>query len=252
MATNKIGIIGGSGLEKAEIFTKIKEHSIENKWGKPSSLLTEGLIDDVPVVFLSRHGFNHEIPPTFVNSRANIQALKDLECTHILASTAVGSLREEIAPGHLIVPNQFIDFTRLRPLSFYENYNDGVVHASMADPFNEVLRQALIESLTKLEYMHHKNGTVVTIEGARFSTRAESHMFRMWGADIINMSTSVEAILANEAQIPYATVAMATDYDSWRENTEAVTWDEIVRVMNLNTQKVMNLFKNVIPNLKNV
>ncbi len=248
----KIGIIGGSGLEKAEIFTKISEYKIDTKWGNTSSPLTEGMIEDVPVVFLSRHGYHHEISPTNVNSRANIQALKDVGCSHILASTAVGSLREEIEPGHLIVPDQFIDFTRARPLTFYDDFSDGIKHTSMADPFDAKLRDALIKSLEKLNYAHHARGTVVTIEGPRFSTRAESHMFRSWGADIINMSTSVEAILANEAQIPYAAIAMSTDYDSWRANTEAVTWEEIVRVMQENSAKVMNLFTEVVPTLLDI
>ncbi len=247
MIENKIGIIGGSGLEKAEIFTKIIEHQFTTKWGTPSSPITEGMIGDVSVVFLSRHGYRHEITPSNVNSRANITALKELGCTHILASTAVGSLREEIAPGHLVVPDQFIDFTKQRPLSFYEDFNEQVVHTSMPDPFDKKLRLTLCDSLERLGYIFHKKATVVTIEGPRFSTRAESHMFRAWGADIINMSTSVEAMLANEAQIPYAAIAMSTDYDSWRENTEAVTWEEVSRVMKENTQKVMNLFIDAIP-----
>ncbi len=249
---NKIGIIGGSGLEKAEIFTKIGEYNIDTKWGRTSSPLTEGMIDNVPVVFLSRHGYKHEISPTNVNSRANIQALKEVGCSHILASTAVGSLREKIEPGHLIVPNQFIDFTRLRPLTFHEDFNDEIVHTSMADPFDKQLRRSICSVLDSLGYVYHKKATVITIEGPRFSTRAESHMFRSWGADIINMSTSVEAILANEAKIPYATVAMSTDYDSWRENTEAVTWEEIVRVMKENSEKVMTLFQKLIPTLEHL
>lgn len=249
---NKIGIIGGSGLEQTDIIKNVEIKEYDTPWGKPSSPLTEGMLGDTPVVFLSRHGYHHEITPTGVNGRANIHALKAAGCTHIIASTAVGSLREEIKPGHLVVMDQFIDFTRLRPLSFFDDFKNGVNHTSLADPFDAKLRASFCKTLDSLGYEYHSKGTVVTIEGPRFSTRAESHMFRAWGADIINMSTAPEAILAAEAQIPYAAIAMSTDYDSWRENTEAVTWEEIVRVMKENTEKVLTLFQEIVPQLKNI
>lgn len=249
---NKIAIIGGSGLEKTDLIQSVSVKEIETKWGKPSSPITEGMLGAVPVAFLSRHGYDHAITPTHVNNRANIAALKEIGCTHIISSTAVGSLREEIHPGHLIIPDQFIDFTKHRISTFHDDFKDGIVHANVADPFNEALRQALIKTCEKLKFAHHKKATVVTIEGPRFSTRAESHMFRLLGADIINMSVAPEAVLACEAGIPYATIAMSTDYDSWRENIAPVTWEEVKKVMDENSQKVRQVFSELIPLLANL
>lgn len=249
---NKIAIIGGSGLEKTDLIQSVSVKEIETKWGKPSSPITEGMLGSVPVAFLSRHGYDHSITPTHVNNRANIAALKEIGCTHIISSTAVGSLREEIHPGHLVIPDQFIDFTKHRISTFHDDFKDGIVHANVADPFNEDLRQALIKTCEKLKFGHHKKATVVTIEGPRFSTRAESHMFRLLGADIINMSVAPEAVLANEAGIPYATIAMSTDYDSWRENIAPVTWEEVKKVMDENSQKVRQVFSELIPLLANL
>ncbi len=243
----KIAIIGGSGLEKTSLIQNTKEIEVNTKWGKPSSPLICGTLDGHDVVFLSRHGYGHTIAPTFVNNRANITALKELGCTHIIASTAVGSLREEIKPGHLVVLDQFIDFTRLRPLTFFEDFKEsGIQHVSLAEPFNFELRQLFIDCLKQLQFDFHDKGTVITIEGPRFSTRAESKMYRIWGADLVNMSTAPEAILAAEAQIPYAGVAMSTDYDAWKEDAEPVSWEDIVKVMGSNAQKVLELFKMVI------
>lgn len=248
---NKIAIIGGSGLEKTNLVQSVTVKEITTKWGKPSSPVTEGLIGSVPVAFLSRHGYDHSITPTNVNNRANIAALKEIGCTHIISSTAVGSLREEIHPGHLVIPDQFIDFTKHRISTFHDDFKEGIVHANVADPFNEDLRQALIKTCEKLKFVCHKKATVVTIEGPRFSTRAESHMFRLLGADIINMSVAPEAVLASEAGIPYATVAMSTDYDSWRENIAPVTWEEVKKVMEENSQKVQQVFSELVPLLAN-
>ena len=191
----KIGIIGGSGLDDPTLFESIRDVEMDTPWGAPSSSLREGVIGGVPVVLMARHGRNHTIPPTQVNYRANIWALKSAGCTHVLASTAVGSLREEIRRGDLIVPDQFIDFTRSRPLSFFESFEPGApAHTALSDPFDAGLRAALIDGLSALGYSFHDKGTVITIEGPRFSTRAESRMFRIWGADIINMSIATEAI----------------------------------------------------------
>ena len=242
----KIAIIGGSGLEKSSLIQSVSTKETETKWGKPSSPITEGILNGVPVAFLSRHGYDHSIPPTQVNNRANIAALKEIGCTHILSSTAVGSLREEIHPGHLVIPDQFIDFTKHRICTYHETFSDGIKHLSIADPFNESLRQDLIHVCEKLKFEHHKHATVVTIEGPRFSTRAESQMFRILGADIINMSIAPEAILAAELGIPYATIAMSTDYDAWRENIAPVSWEEIEEVMKANTQKVQQVFAEIV------
>lgn len=247
----KIAIIGGSGLEKTDLIQSVTSTEQNTKWGKPSSPIIEGKLGNVSVAFLSRHGYDHSITPTHVNNRANIAALKEIGCTHIISSTAVGSLREEIHPGHLVIPDQFIDFTKHRVTTFHEDFKEGIHHLNIADPFNEKIRQALIKTCEKLKFEHHKKATVITIEGPRFSTRAESHMFRLWGADIINMSVAPEAILAAELEIPYATIAMSTDYDTWRENIAPVTWEEIKSVMEKNTQKVQQVFSEVIPLLAN-
>jgi len=247
----KIGIIGGSGLDNPDLLQNAKDIEVDTQYGKPSAPLKEGTIEGKDVVILARHGREHTIPPTFVNYRANIQALKDAGCTMILATTACGSLREEIDRGHLVILDQFIDFTRRRPVSFYEEFDPhGAVHTGMADPFDENLRSLLNEACNTLDITHHEAGTVVTIEGSRFSTRAESNMFRMWGADIINMSVAPECILANEAGLPYAAVAMSTDYDCWKTDEAPVTWDEILEVFKGNVEKVTSLLTEVIKNIK--
>jgi len=251
----KIGIIGGSGLDDPDILedTKDVDVDVDTEYGKPSSALKQGKIKGIDVVLIARHGRNHSIPPTFVNNRANIQALKDAGCTHILATTACGSLREKIGRGDFVILDQFIDFTRLRKVSMFDEFPGGgenAKHTSMADPFDENLRRSMIETCKELDIKHHEKGTVVTIEGSRFSTRAESHMFRAWGADVINMSVAPEAIMANEAGIPYAAVAMSTDYDVWKEDEESVTWKEILEVFGKNVEKVTNLLINTIPKVK--
>ena len=245
----KIGIIGGSGLDDPSLFEHPRDTEMTTPWGEPSSSLREGFIGGVPVVLMARHGRRHTIPPSQVNYRANLWALKEAGCTHVLASTAVGSLREEIGRGDLVIPDQFIDFTRSRKLSFFESFEPGSpMHTAMAEPFDAGLRRIMAEELSALGYRFHNGGTVVTIEGPRFSTRAESRMFRLWGADIINMSIATEAIMANELGVPYAAVAMSTDYDSWKED-DAVTWEAILAVAHASAEKVLELFRRVIPRL---
>lgn len=234
----KIGIIGGSGLDDPKIITNPEEKEVETKYGKPSSTLTVGKINDVDVVIIARHGKEHNIIPTKVNFLANILALKEEGCTHILATSAVGSLREEIKPGNLVFPSQFIDFTRHRNLTFFTNK---VEHTTMPNPFDKKLRDLLCKTCDELGFTYNKDATVITIEGPRFSTKAESHMFRSWGADIINMSTCPEAILANELKIPYQVIAMSTDYDCWKENEDPVTFDLILERMKENSDKVKKL-----------
>jgi len=247
----KIGLIGGSGLDNPDILKEVKDIKVKTKYGKPSSPLKLGKIKDVDVVLLARHGREHTIPPTQVNFRANIQALKDQGCTHILATTACGSLKEEIGRGDLVILDQFIDFTRLRKLSFYESFPPhDAKHTAMAHPFSNNLRNYLIETAKELKLKHHEKGTVVTIEGPRFSTVAESKMFRLWGADVINMSIAPEAILANEAGIPYAAVAMSTDYDCWKEDEAPVTWNEILEIFGKNVKNVIDLIINVVKKIK--
>ena len=244
----KVGIIGGSGLDAPDILQNPNEVEMDTPYGKPASILTCGVIEGVNVAILARHGKNHTIRPSQVNFRANIWALKECGCTHILASTAVGSLREEIEPGYLVFPDQFIDFTRKREKTFFDE--GVVVHTPMAEPFCPNLRQLLAESAERLGIPHHKDKTVITIEGPRFSTKAESHMFRSWNADVINMSTVPEVNLAREKKIHYASIAMSTDYDCWREGEESVTWDMIVQIMQKNAASVISLFLDVIPRIR--
>ncbi len=241
-----IGIIGGSGLDDPQIMKDVQEKEVSTVYGKPSSSLTVGTIHGVDVVILARHGKAHGIMPTKVNFRANIKALQDIGCTHILATTAVGSLREAIQPGDLVFPHQFIDFTRLRELTFFQ---DKVVHTPMAEPYDSALRNLLCATCDALGFSYHTDKTVITIEGPRFSTRAESHLFRQWGADIINMSSCPEVILANELHIHYQTIAMSTDYDCWKLDREPVTFEEILKVMRENAEKVKQLLLAVIPKI---
>ena len=246
----KVGIIGGSGLDNPDILKNSRDMDVETPWGTPSSLLKIGTIEGVDVILLARHGREHRIPPTEVNYRANINALKEAGCTHILATTAVGSLREEIHRGDLVIIDQFIDFTRHRNITFFEEFEPhNPAHTPMADPFDKNLRELFISACGALEYPFHPRGTVITIEGPRFSTRAESRMFQIWGADIINMSIAPEAALANEAGIPYAAVAMSTDYDCWKEDEKPVSWEEVLRVFSSNAGKVTNLLATVIPQI---
>jgi 5'-methylthioadenosine phosphorylase len=245
-----IGIIGGSGLDNPDILSNPRDEKAATAYGEPSSPLKRGTINGVEVVLLARHGREHTVPPAQVNFRANITALKTAGCTHILATTAVGSLREEIHRGDLVIIDQFIDFTRQRKTTFYESFEPHkAVHCAMADPYDERLRRLFIEGCRARNYPFHERGTVITIEGPRFSTRAESRMFRSWGADIINMSVSTETVLANEAGIPYAAVAMSTDYDSWRTDEEPVTWEAISGVFAENAARVTDLLVQVIPNI---
>ena len=248
-----IGIIGGSGLDNPDIFSNPSDEKITTPYGEPSSPLKRGTINNVEVALLARHGREHTIPPTQINYRANIAGLKAAGCTHILATTAVGSLREEIRRGDLIIIDQFIDFSRQRKMTFYETFEPhNPVHCAMADPYDARLRKILIDECRAMGCPFHERGTVVTIEGPRFSTRAESNMFRTLGADIINMSVATETILANEIGIPYAAVAMSTDYDSWRSDEEPVSWEAILKVFNENAARVTDLLKNIIPKIPEI
>ena len=245
-----IGIIGGSGLDNPDILLNPKDENVSTPYGEPSSALKKGTINGVQVVLLARHGREHTVPPHQVNYRANIHALKNAGCTHILATTAVGSLRVEIGRGDLVIIDQFIDFTKQRKMTFHESFEPNKpVHTPMADPYDSRLRNLLIDECRALNYPFHEKGTVVTIEGPRFSTRSESLMLRAWGADIINMSVATETALANEAGIPYAAVAMSTDYDCWKTDEESVTWEAIAKVFAENAAKVTTLLKNIIPKI---
>jgi 5'-methylthioadenosine phosphorylase len=220
---------------------------VETKYGKPSSALTCGKIGNIPVVILARHGKGHNIIPTKVNYLANIRALKDEGCSHILATTAVGSLREEIKPGNLVFPSQFIDFTKQRNLTFF---TEEVIHTPMSEPYDKKITDLLCLTCDELGYAYNRDVTVITIEGPRFSTKAESFMFRNWGADIINMSTCPEIILACELGISYQTIAMSTDYDCWKTDEDPVTFPMILARMKENAEKVKTLLITTIPKIK--
>jgi len=235
---NKIGIIGGSGLDDPKILVNPQEIELETPYGKTADKLVCGFIGDTEVVILARHSKEHSISPTKVPFRANIWALKEIGCTQILATTACGSLREEMEPGDLVFIDQFIDWTKLRKLSFFE---DEVVHTPMAEPFDANLRNKLVAAAKELGFKHHEKGTMITIEGPRFSTKAESKMFQLMGADLINMSTVPEVSLANELAIPYQSIAMVTDYDCWKEDEESVSFELILKRMKENAEKVKQL-----------
>lgn len=209
-----------------------------------------GKIQGVEVVILSRHGHGHKIMPTNVPFQANVWALKQQGCTHILATTACGSLRENIKPGEFVLPDQFIDRTTKRKSTFYEK--DKVCHIPMAEPFCPKLRELLSNTCKELKLNHHNKGTVVTIEGPRFSTKAESYMFRQWGADAVNMTTVPEVVLAREAGICYQAIAMATDYDCWHESEEPVNVEMVLKTMKENVENVKNLIIKTIPKINYV
>ncbi len=248
----KIGIIGGSGLDEPDILKSVRSVDVETQYGKPSTPLACGTIEGVDVVVIGRHGNKHQYSPAQVNNRANITALKGQGVTHIIATTACGSLRNDIGRGHFVLLDQFIDFTRFRKNTFHDSFEDGVVHMEMAHPFDEDLRARLYEHAMKRKLNVHRTGCVVTIEGPRFSTVAESKMFRQWGADVINMSTAPEAMLAREAGIPYGAVAMSTDYDCWKEDEASVTWDEILEVFNNNASTVKQLLVDVVASFQSL
>ncbi|WFL78343.1 S-methyl-5'-thioadenosine phosphorylase [Altererythrobacter arenosus] len=238
-----IGIIGGSGLYAIDGLEDAQWIPIESPWGKPSDEILCGRIGEVRVRFLPRHGRGHPISPGELNMRANIDALKRTGCTDILAISAVGSLREQIEPGRFAVVEQFIDMTRGRPSSFYGS--GFVTHVSMADPVCPRLSEMATKAISKAKGKVATGATYVAIEGPQFSTRAESHMFRDWGADVIGMTAMPEAKLAREAELPYALVGMVTDYDCWREG-DAVDVAQVVAQMQQNSQLARDLVTNFV------
>jgi len=246
----KIGIIGGSGLDDPRLLSDYVEKEISTPFGRPSSKISCGKLNGVEVCIIARHGKKHEINPTKVNYRANIHALKFLGCDFIIGTSAVGSLREEIRPGDLVFVDQFIDFTKFRKNTFFEKYGE-VIHTSMAEPFSKDLRKILIETCKSLGFRHHDRATIMVIEGPRFSTKAESFMFRNF-AEIIGMTTFPEVALANELKIPYASIAMSTDYDCWKEGEESVTFEMVLKTMKENAEKVKRILIEAIPKIAKV
>lgn len=229
-----MGVIGGSGLYEMEGLNEIQTISLKTPFGDPSDSYVIGRLDGVKVVFLPRHGKGHRIQPSSLNFRANIYGMKLLKAEWIIGVSAVGSMKESILPGDMVIPNQFIDLTKGRPNTFF---SDGIAcHISFADPVCPVLSQVLSEAGKKTGANVHKGGTYLCIEGPQFSTRAESRLYRTWGVDVIGMTNMPEAKLAREAEICYSTIAFATDFDCWHEQAEDVTVGEILRILAQSTK----------------
>ena len=228
-----IGVIGGSGLYEVDGFEDRQTRHVETPWGEPSDELVTGRIGDVRFVFLPRHGRGHRLTPSHVPYRANIDALKRAGCTDVLSISACGSLRERYAPGDFVVVDQFIDRTFAREKSFF---GPGMVaHVSMADPVCERLSQIAGDAAEAAGVTVHRSGTYLTMEGPQFSSRAESFLYRQWECDVIGMTNMPEAKLAREAELPYATMAMVTDYDCWHDTSEAVSVANVLEIMKSNT-----------------
>ena len=229
-----LGVIGGSGLYDFPSLDHTEQINPLTPFGYPSAPIVLGKLNGKPVAFLARHGVGHTISPTEVNSRANIYAMKMLGVERIVGVSACGSLREDFAPGNIVIPDQLFDHTHLRPRSFF---GDGlVVHVSTADPFCPELSTMLHQSISSSDCTVHKGGTMITIEGPRFSTRAESNIYRLWGLSLIGMTTSPEAFLAREAEICYSVMAHVTDYDVWHMTEEAVSVEMVIRTLMKNTE----------------
>ncbi len=241
----EIGIIGGSGIYDPAILEDVKETKVYTPFGQTSSLISVGHYGDRKVAFIPRHGPRHQIPPHKIPFRANMWALKELGVKRIIAPSAVGSLREDYKPGELVLIDQFIDRTSGRADTFYEGGQ--VCHVSAADPFCPELCGVLLKAARKLKIPVHGKGTYVCIQGPRFSTRAESKLFRSWGADVVGMTLYPEAILAREAEICYASVSMVTDYDVWAD--KPVSTSEILATMSSNVDSFKRLIAEVIPQI---
>jgi 5'-methylthioadenosine phosphorylase len=239
----EVGIIGGSGLYQMDGVTDLAEVHVDTPFGKPSDALLIGRLDGVEVAFLPRHGRGHRIPPHELPFRANLWALKSVGVKWVLSVSAVGSLREEIAPGHLVVVDQFIDRMK-KSMTFFE---DGLAaHVPLADPVCPVLREALAAAAGEVlsaDEPWHRDGTYVCIEGPQFSTRAESNLYRSWGASVVGMTNLPEARLAREAELAYASLAMATDYDCWHEHHDDVTVEAVLAVLRGNVEKAQRVIR---------
>ncbi len=245
--TPVIGIIGGSGLYNIEGLTNTRWQRIATPWGEASDELLFGELSGTKVVFLPRHGRGHKIPPSELNYRANIDALKRAGVTDIISLSAVGSLKEELHPGHFVIVDQFIDRSFAREKSFFGT--GCVAHVSMAHPTCPRLGDSLEASAKELGLPFTRGGTYIVMEGPQFSTLAESNLYRSWGCSVIGMTNMPEAKLAREAEIDYASIAMVTDYDCWHEGHDAVTVDAVVRVLLDNADKARNLIKSVLPKI---
>jgi len=250
MSERIVGVIGGSGLYEMEGLEDVKEVSLKTPFGDPSDVFITGRLEGMKIVFLPRHGKGHRIQPSSLNFRANIMGMKMLGVQWIIGVSAVGSLKENIHPGDMVIPIQFIDRTVARPNTFF---SDGIVcHISFADPVCPTLCKILSKAGEEVGATVHKEGTYICIEGPQFSTRAESYLYRSWGADIIGMTNLPEAKLAREAEICYASIAFATDYDSWHPVEGVVSIGEVLRVLAQSTRTAKSAIRVAVKHLPEV
>ncbi len=245
MNRGKIGVIGGSGLYAMEGLENIREVQIETPFGPPSDAYILGTVQGRELVFLPRHGRGHRIPPSSLNFRANIYGFKALGVEWVLSVSAVGSMREEIRPGDLVLPDQFLDRTRTRVATFFDQ--DVVAHVAFADPVCRVVVEAMQQAASHTAATVHGGGTYLCIEGPQFSTRAESNLYRQWGVDIIGMTNLPEARLAREADLCYATLALVTDYDCWHESAPDVDIGSILAILHRNVQLAQEIIGHTVP-----
>lgn len=240
-----IGVIGGSGLYNIEGLKAVRELRVRTPFGAPSDAIIVGTLEGVRVAFLSRHGRGHLLNPSGINYRANIYALKSLGVSRVISISAVGSMKESIKPGDILIPDQFIDLTKRRASTYFEQ---GVVaHVAFGDPICGDLAQTLQSAGEQVGATVHRNGTYLCMEGPQFSTKAESRLYRQWGVDVIGMTNMPEAKLAREAELCYATVALATDYDCWHETEEAVTVDAVLATLHRNVALAKQILRTVMP-----
>ena len=243
-----IAIIGGSGLYGMSGLEDTKEYDLDTPFGKPSAPIVAGTLEGTRIAFLARHGIGHHIMPTEVPYRANIYALKSLGVERVISISACGSLREEYAPGHIVIPDDIFDFTKDRIRTFF---GDGLVaHVGVANPFCEELSDQVEAAVRSTGATTHHGGMFITIEGPRFSTKAESNTFRAWGMSLVGMTASPEAFLAREAEMCYSTMAHVTDYDVWHESEAPVTVDMVIQILNKNTQFAQDAIRNLVRNSK--
>ena len=248
MANNKLAIIGGSGLYDVEDFKDRELIELTTPWGKPSDKILRTKYNNKEVYFLPRHGRGHFIPPSNINFRANIDAFKQLGVTDIVSVSAVGSLKENLAPGKFVIVDQFIDRTFARNKTFFDD--EIVAHVSMAHPTSNGLMNACEEAIKKENIEYQRDGTYIVMEGPQFSTLAESNLYRSWNADVIGMTNMPEAKLAREAEIRYASVSMVTDFDCWHPDHKSVDVQQVVKVLLANAEKAKTMIKNIIDNFE--
>jgi 5'-methylthioadenosine phosphorylase len=234
MSEIAVAVIGGSGVYDVQALADVEEIRMETPFGRPSDAIVAGTLHGARVAFLPRHGRGHRLSPSEVPYRANIWALKALGVQRIVAINACGSLRERYAPGHIVIPDQIYDHTKLRPLTFFEG--GLVAHVGLADPYCEELRHIAAEAARQAGATVHMGGTFITIEGPRFSTRAESRIYRQWGIDLIGMTAVPEVNLAREAEICYASIAQVSDYDVWHETEAPVTAEQAMEILRANDE----------------